>query len=151
MRAGTGLLLVALVGCSDDPAPGSGGGDTDTTDTDTTDTDTTDTDTTDTDDTGDTDPPTGTVPEFGATPGFTIVADAGTDLRVPRDLGFHPDRPQELWIVNRAYDGVVILFDAGLPTQMAERRIDARAATFHPLLARRAEAGGRRTRGRRRR
>jgi len=45
-------------------------------------------------------------------PTYTVIADARDGLDVPRDLGFHPERIGELWIVNRADDSVVIVSDA---------------------------------------
>lgn len=68
---------------------------------------------------------TGVVPELGASPSLTVLASAADGLDVPRDLGFHPDRPNELWTVNQAIDGTVILFDPGTPSQRAEVRVDA--------------------------
>ena len=49
------------------------------------------------------------IPEFGTdeTRKFTLIADARSGLDVPRDLEFHPLRPYELWVVNRAFDGTV--------------------------------------------
>jgi hypothetical protein len=73
-------------------------------------------------------PPTGApVPELGtdATRHFTVIADSSDGLRMPRDVAFHPERPDELWTVNRTFDGVVILFDPGTPMQRADRRADA--------------------------
>ncbi len=52
-----------------------------------------------------------------------VIADSGDDLMVPRDLEFHPDRPTELWILNRG-DGpldesMVVLDDPGTDDQEA--------------------------------
>ena len=51
------------------------------------------------------------VAEFGAT--FTVRGTEADGLSTPRDLAFHPDRPTELWTVNRATDATVLYFDAG--------------------------------------
>lgn len=68
---------------------------------------------------------TDAVPEFGAGhPRFTLVGSAADGLQVPRDLAFHPERPGELWTVNRANDGTVIYFAAGTPEQRVEARAD---------------------------
>lgn len=44
-------------------------------------------------------------------------ADEGDGLFQPRDLEFHPDRSDELWIVNRGDNSSVILLDAGTDDQ----------------------------------
>ena len=63
------------------------------------------------------------VAEFGiGTPGFTVVADARSGLDVPRDLEFNPTLPNELWVVNRAFDGTVIYTNPGTP-EMASFRV----------------------------
>lgn len=66
------------------------------------------------------------VAEFGTdeTRQFTVIANAQDGLNVPRDLEFHPTRPNELWTVNRAFDGTVTFYDAGMPSQTADRRQD---------------------------
>ncbi len=68
-----------------------------------------------------------TVPEFGTdeTRKLTVIATGNDGLDVPRDLAFNPVRPTELWTVNRAFDGTVILFDAGTDNQVIEVRADA--------------------------
>lgn len=38
-------------------------------------------------------------------------------LDVPRDLGFHPDRDGELWIVNQGFEGATIIQDLGTSDQ----------------------------------
>lgn len=48
---------------------------------------------------------------------FDQLADDGDGLAEPRDLAFNPKAPGELWIVNRATNGVTILFDAGTAEQ----------------------------------
>jgi sugar lactone lactonase YvrE len=46
-----------------------------------------------------------------------VMADDGDGLNVPRDLEFHPDRRDELWIVNRDDNSTTILLDAGTDDQ----------------------------------
>jgi hypothetical protein len=53
---------------------------------------------------------------------FEVMADDGDGLNTPRDLAFHPQRTDELWIVNRADNSSVILLDAGTDDQEANRR-----------------------------
>lgn len=72
-----------------------------------------------------------TVPQFGVgTPGFTIIGDARSGLDVPRDLEFNPARPNELWVVNRAYDGTVTYFNPGTPQMTTLRVRDINANHF---------------------
>jgi DNA-binding beta-propeller fold protein YncE len=73
----------------------------------------------------------------GDPPGFssqgfhlTVIASDKDGLQQPSGLAFPPDHPDQLWVVNRATNGVVILFDPGTPTQRAETRIDAFAQHF---------------------
>lgn len=71
------------------------------------------------------------VPEFGeGIPTYTVVADARSGLDVPRDLEFHPDRENELWVVNRAYDGTVTYYDAGTEQMTSKRVRDGYAFHF---------------------
>jgi hypothetical protein len=70
----------------------------------------------------------GDVPELGAT--LTVVATADDGLNVPRDLEFAPEHPDQLWTVNGAIHGTVILFDPGTPEQTAEVRVDAYGEHF---------------------
>lgn len=67
------------------------------------------------------------VPEFGGPEGGLIVAYAGPSdgLTVPRDLGFNPMRPDELWLFDRQNEAAFIIFDAGTEQQRVERRLDA--------------------------
>jgi hypothetical protein len=65
------------------------------------------------------------VPEWGADPIVRTVADASAPLAVPRDLAFHPDHPDELFVVNRATDSVTVLFDPDTADQTAEVYDDA--------------------------
>jgi len=44
---------------------------------------------------------------------LTVIADSSNDLDIPRDLAFHPDRPDELWVVNQGNDSLTVLFDPG--------------------------------------
>lgn len=67
-------------------------------------------------------------PELGAT--LTVIATAQDGLSVPRDLEFAPDHPEQLWIVNGAIHGVVIVTDPGEATQTAELRVDAYGQHF---------------------
>ncbi|MBX7079523.1 MAG: hypothetical protein K1X88_10080 [Nannocystaceae bacterium] len=68
------------------------------------------------------------VPEFGAT--LVDIATADHGLAVPRDLEFAPEHPEQLWVVNGAIHGVVIITDPGLPSQTAEVRVDAYGQHF---------------------
>lgn len=67
------------------------------------------------------------VPEFGENGEGAIIAWVGRNdgLVLPRDLAFNPSRPGELWVFDRATDGVVIAFDAGTDVQQVDRRVDA--------------------------
>lgn len=51
-------------------------------------------------------------------------------LSHPRDLEFNPDGPDQLWIVDRDWDGNVVLFDAGTPDQRIDRMRDMAATHF---------------------
>jgi len=78
------------------------------------------------------------VPEFGTeeTRRFMVIGSGPDDsLDVPRDLEFHPDRPNELWTVNRAFDGTVIFFDPGTPEQRSEKRMDVYGYHFMEEVA----------------
>ena len=71
------------------------------------------------------------IAEFGVgTPGFTVIADARSGLDVPRDLEFNPARPNELWVVNRAYDGTVMYTNPGTPQMTSFRVRDKWALHF---------------------
>jgi hypothetical protein len=48
----------------------------------------------------------------------------------PRDLEFNPEKPGELWVVNRDSEGVVIYHDAGTDGQRAEPRTDSFRSHF---------------------
>ncbi len=75
-------------------------------------------------------------PELGTgdhTPGsvtFTVIAEGNDNLTQPRDLAFNPRRPDELWVVNYALDGTVIIHDAPTDQRSAELRIDGYALHF---------------------
>ena len=72
------------------------------------------------------------VPEFGtdATRQFKVVGTSAQGLATPRALAFHPDRHNELWVVNRTFDGTVTFFDPGTPQQRTDKRKDAYANHF---------------------
>ena len=66
------------------------------------------------------------IAEFGTdeTRKFVVVGNAQDGLSVPRDLEFHPTRPNELWTVNRSFDGTVTFYNAGTEQQIADKRDD---------------------------
>jgi hypothetical protein len=72
------------------------------------------------------------------TPQFTLIAGPAQDVLEPRDLDFHPNRPNELWILNRGDENFggnsVIITNAGQSGQSAEQRRDGNAWHFmaHP-------------------
>ena len=72
-------------------------------------------------------PPDTYISQFG--PGFdeVVIASSTDGLDEPRDLEFHPGigRSDELWVVNRADDSVVILHETGTLEQTSEERLDA--------------------------
>jgi len=70
------------------------------------------------------------VPEFGSNPSFSVIAKGSDELDVPRDLEFHPDRPEELWVANRATDTIVVVWDSGTSDQTTESFYDAYANHF---------------------
>lgn len=125
-----GMFLVACSGGTDDSVADStsdatdGDADTDADSDADADTDA-DTDTTPTGDTGT--PGSGLDVLGGGTHDLayvtiTEVVSAGDELLQPSDLAFHPDVPGELWITNREDDSIVIVMDAGEPTQASSRR-----------------------------
>jgi hypothetical protein len=67
------------------------------------------------------------VPQFGTGFDETIIASSSDGLNEPRDLEFHPGatRSDELWIVNRADDSMVIVHETGTSSQTSEKRLDA--------------------------
>ena len=72
-------------------------------------------------------PPDTYISQFG--PGFdeVVIASSTDGLDEPRDLEFHPGigRSDELWVVNRADDSMVIIHETGTPEQTSEERLDA--------------------------
>jgi hypothetical protein len=72
------------------------------------------------------------VPEFGRVAERLILAQArrSDGLSHPRDLAFDPDAPTNLWVVDRDWDGNVVLFDAGTETQRIDRMRDVAASHF---------------------
>lgn len=51
-------------------------------------------------------------------------------LNKPTDLAFNPERPGELWVVNKDDDSTSIFFDVGTASQTSEHRIDPYALHF---------------------
>jgi len=70
------------------------------------------------------------VPEFGDAPRLEELATADDGLDIPRDLAFHPDRPDELWVVNRADDSTVTFPGAGSGDLSGDKRVDVYAEHF---------------------
>ena len=68
-----------------------------------------------------------TVDQFGTGFNEFVIADRTDGLDEPRDLEFHPNptRSDELWIVNRADDAMVIIHETGTSSQTSEERLDA--------------------------
>jgi hypothetical protein len=106
-------MALVLVACSDDGGSGDGDGTTDGTG-----------------GTGGTGGGPRDVAEFGSSPTVAITGTAADGLDVPRDLEFHPDHPDQLWVVNQATDGMVIYFDPGSEGQTSEARVDFYAVHF---------------------
>ncbi len=48
---------------------------------------------------------------------LTVIASASDGLNMPRDVGFHPTVPGNLWVVNRGDTSVAIFFNVGTPGQ----------------------------------
>lgn len=59
-----------------------------------------------------------------------LIGSSADGLDIPRDLDFNPERPGELWVVNKADDSVSIFFDAGTAEQRSEHLIDPFAMHF---------------------
>lgn len=76
------------------------------------------------------------VPQFGTAsdPVYTKIASSAQGLQKPSGLAFNPDFPEQLWVVNYASNGVVIVKNPGLSTQKAESRIDSHAGHFMPQV-----------------
>ena len=72
------------------------------------------------------------VPEFGRSTDRRVIVHARRShgLSHPRDLEFDPLAPANLWVVDRDWDGNVILFDAGTQEQRIERLRDMAASHF---------------------
>lgn len=77
------------------------------------------------------------VPEFGENGEGQIVAYVGPQdgLERPRDLAFNPAVPGELWVFDRASDGVIIANNAGTPEQTTEFFKDTFADHFMEEVA----------------
>lgn len=61
---------------------------------------------------------------------FTRIATEDDGLNVPRDLEFNPDRPGQLWIVNRGDDSTTIIEDAGFRDQSSKHEAGANHRHF---------------------
>ncbi len=61
---------------------------------------------------------------------FAVVATEDDQLSTPRDLAFHPDFADELWVVNQDTDSVVVLFSPGTGGQESQRFKDPAANHF---------------------
>ncbi|MGE3802754.1 MAG: T9SS type A sorting domain-containing protein, partial [Candidatus Kapaibacterium sp.] len=72
------------------------------------------------------------IPEFGTDENrtFTVIADARSGLDVPRDLEFNPMHPEQLWVVNRAFDGTVTYWNPGTAEMTSFRVRDQYANHF---------------------
>ena len=72
------------------------------------------------------------VQQFGTGFDETVIASTSDGLNVPRDLEFHPSsaRNDELWIVNRADDSMVIVHNTGESNQYSEERLDSHRNHF---------------------
>ncbi|MEC7228976.1 MAG: hypothetical protein VXV95_02885, partial [Candidatus Thermoplasmatota archaeon] len=70
---------------------------------------------------------TSQVAQFGTGFNEIVIADLSDGLDEPRDLEFHPNpaRSDELWVVNRADDAMVIIHETGTENQFSEERLDA--------------------------
>lgn len=61
---------------------------------------------------------------------LTVLATGDQGLNIPRDLKFHNTRPNELWVVNRADDSTVTIFDPTTASPRVEKKIDGFALHF---------------------
>ncbi len=76
-------------------------------------------------------PPMGPLPELGgASPTFTMIANAEQGMHIPRDLEFNPAHPDQLWVAQADTYGVTILFDVGTSEQRSDERTDLHAYHF---------------------
>lgn len=69
-----------------------------------------------------------------------VIAGVQDNVDSPQDLDFCrvPGREHELWVLNRGDAGggsIVIVYDAGKPTQKTEYRFDSHAAHFMPFAS----------------
>ena len=72
------------------------------------------------------------VPQFGLKGEQHIIpmAKRSDGLSHPRDLAFDPFSPGDLWVVDRDWDGNIVLFDAGTRGQRIDRMRDMAASHF---------------------
>lgn len=73
--------------------------------------------------------------DVSAKPKFTLVASRDEGLWGPRDLGFHPEREGELWIVNKGDESVVIVFGATGEDRTYEKRRDPARVHFMSIVS----------------
>ena len=73
---------------------------------------------------------------LGNTPKLSVIATSSDNISVPTDLDFSPvpSRKNELWVVNygtyNSGGNMVIIYDAGKPTQWSEQRHDVYSQHF---------------------
>jgi DNA-binding beta-propeller fold protein YncE len=72
------------------------------------------------------------VPQFGtaATRVLTIVGTTRDGLDNPTALAFNPDAPDQLWTVNRAFNGTVMFTEPGTANQTVDKRVDTYSGHF---------------------
>ncbi len=72
------------------------------------------------------------VPQFGLNGEQHIIpmAKRSDGLSHPRDLAFDPFSPRDLWVVDRDWDGNIVLFEAGTRGQRIDRMRDMAASHF---------------------
>jgi hypothetical protein len=72
------------------------------------------------------------IAQFGHSDERQIIpmASRSDGLSHPRDLAFDPDSPTNLWVVDRDWDGNIVLFDAGTDEQRIDRMRDMAASHF---------------------
>ena len=61
---------------------------------------------------------------------ITVELDYDSGLRGPRDLAFNPERPRELWVLNRLSDTTTRLYEAGTTAQWSDTVKDPYALHF---------------------
>lgn len=59
-----------------------------------------------------------------------VLGDSADGLNTPRDLGFNPQVPGELWVVNRSDDSTTTFFDVGTASQTSLHIVDPYAEHF---------------------